>query len=329
MLSRRYVITSFAAIGLALAASGALAAEPVKAVASFSIIGDLVKQIGGDRVALTTLVGPDGDAHVFSPSTAHARAVNEAKLVFVNGLGFEGWMDRLVESSGSKAVLVTVSQGVEPIASEEDEGHDHAKEAKHDHDHDHAKKAAPDHDHGHEHHHDGLDPHAWQSVSNAKIYAANIRDALIAADPEGKAAYEANASVYLAQLDALDAEVKAAIAALPQKNRTIITSHDAFGYFAKAYGVEVIAPQGVSTEAEPTAKQVAALIRQIKAEGVKAIFVENITDQRLIKRIAEESGAKLGGALYSDALSPPDGPAGTYIDMIRHNIKTLSAGLTS
>lgn len=327
---------------LALAAPAAMAAEPIRVVASFSILGDFVKEVGGDRVALTTLVGPDGDAHVFSPSTADARAVAEAKLVFVNGLGFEGWMDRLVESSGSKAKLVTVSQGVEPIASEEEDeeeegGHAHAGEAGHEHghDHDHAREAAHEHEHeeaGHEHghhHHGGLDPHAWQSVPNAKIYVANIRDALIAADPAGKADYEKNATAYLARLDALDAEVREAIAALPKEGRTIITSHDAFGYFAKTYGVEVVAPQGVSTEAEPTAKEVAELIRQIKAEGVKAVFVENITDPRLIKQIADESAAKLGGALYSDALSSADGPAGTYIDMMRHNIKTLSAGLSS
>jgi zinc/manganese transport system substrate-binding protein len=166
-------------------------------------------------------------------------------------------------------------------------------------------------------------------VPNAKTYIANIRDALVAADPEGKAAYEANATAYLAKLDVLDAEVRAAIAALPQDGRTIITSHDAFGYFARAYGVEVVAPQGVSTESEPTAKAVAALIRQIKAEGVKAIFVENITDRRMIQRIADEGGARIGGALYSDALSPRDGPAGTYIDMVRHNIRTLAAGLSS
>jgi zinc/manganese transport system substrate-binding protein len=317
MVSRRVFLSSLAVLGIALS-SGAHAQEKLPVVASFSILGDMVENVGGSRIALTTLVGADGDAHVYSPKPSDAKAVAEAKLVFVNGIGFEGWMERLVQSSASKAGIVTASKGIETIAFGEEEGHDHG------HGHEHGKKEAhADHDHGE------LDPHAWQSVANARIYVANIRDALIAADPAGRTEYESNAEAYLAKLDALDAEVRTAIAALPQDGRTIITSHDAFGYFAHAYGIEVVAPQGVSTEAEPTAKQVAALIRQIKAEKVKAVFVENITDPRMIKRIAEESDARIGGALYSDALSQKDGPAGTYIDMIRYNIRTLSAGLSS
>jgi zinc/manganese transport system substrate-binding protein len=316
MVSRRLFLSSLAVFGFALS-SNAHAQEKLPVVASFSILGDMIENVGGSRVALTTLVGADGDAHVYAPKPSDAKAVAEAKIVFVNGIGFEGWMERLVQSSASKAGIVTASKGIETIAFGEEEEH-------HDHGHAHEKKEAhADHDHGE------LDPHAWQSVANAKTYVGNIRDALIAADPSGKAEYEANASAYLAKLDALDTEVRAAVAGLPQDGRTIITSHDAFGYFAHAYGIEVVAPQGVSTEAEPTAKQVAALIRQIKAEKVRAIFVENITDPRMIKRIAEESGAKIGGALYSDALSQKGGPAGTYIDMIRHNIRTLSAGLSS
>ena len=321
MISRRYVITSISALALTLGMGVAAHADDhIKVVASFSILGDLVKEVGGGHIELTTLVGPDGDAHVYSPSPADAKAMAEAKVVFVNGLGFEGWIERLVQSSGSKAQLVTVSKGIETIAFGEEEGRDrHEKEAKHDHDH---AKAAK-HDHG------DIDPHAWQSVGNAKTYVMNIRDALIAAAPEGKDAFEANTKAYLARLDALDAEVRAAVAAIPEKSRTVITSHDAFGYCAHAYGNESEAPQGMSTEAEPTAKDVAKLITQIKEEGVKAIFVENITDERMIRRIAEEGGAKIGGALYSDALSQPDGPAGTYIDMVRHNIRTLTAGLSS
>ncbi len=344
MISRRNVITSISALALTFGmAGGAWAHDHIKVVASFSILGDLVKQVGGEHVDLTTLVGPDGDAHVYSPSPADAKAMAQAKIVFVNGLGFEGWMERLVQSSGSKAEIVAVTDGIKPITFEEDEGHDHGhdhgkdaakhdhdhdeKHAKHDHDHDHGK-----HDHAHEHghhHHDGPDPHAWQSVGNVKTYVANIRDALIAAAPAEKVEFDANAAAYLEKLDALDAEVRAAIDAIPAERRTIITSHDAFGYFADAYGIEVVAPQGVSTEAEPTAKDVARLITQIREEGVKAVFVETITDPRMIERIAEEGGAKIGGTLYSDALSPPDGPAGTYIDMMRHNIRTLSAGLSS
>jgi zinc/manganese transport system substrate-binding protein len=298
MISRRNVITSLALLALALPIGTAQAQDKIAAVASFSILGDLVKNVGGDRVALTTLVGPDGDAHVYEPNPADAKAVAEAKLVFINGLGFEGWMSRLVEASGSKAALVTASSGVTPIPFEAEGGH-------------------------------ANDPHAFQSIPNAKIYVANIRDALAAADPAGKTVYEGNATAYLAKLDTLDAEIRAAINAIPKGQRKIITSHDAFGYFGKAYGFTFLAPEGISTEAEPSAKEVARLIRQIKADKVKAIFVENITDQRMIRQIAAESGAVIGGELYSDALSPPDGPAGTYIDMFRHNIKTLSAALSS
>ncbi len=317
MISRRNVITSLALVALALPIGTAQAQDKIAAVASFSILGDLVKNVGGDRVALTTLVGPGGDAHVFEPNPADAKAVADAKLVFVNGLGFEGWMNRLIEAAGSKAALVTASNGVTPIASAEDE-EEHAKDEK---------PAAHAAEEGH--HHGADDPHAFQSIPNAKIYVGNIRDALIAADPAGKAEYEANAAAYLAKLDQLDADVRAGVAAIPAPQRKIITSHDAFGYFGNAYGFTFLAPQGISTEAEPSAKEVAKLIRQIKADKVKAIFVENITDQRMIRRIAAESGAVIGGELYSDALSPPDGPAGTYIDMFRHNIKTLSAALSS
>jgi zinc/manganese transport system substrate-binding protein len=291
----------------------AQAQEKLPVVASFSILGDLVKNVGGDRVALTTLVGPDGDAHVYSPTPADAKKVAEAKLVFVNGLGFEGWMERLVEASDSKAEVVTASAGVVPIPGEEEEDHDHAA----------GNKQAEEHEHG------ANDPHAFQSIPNGKIYVANIRDALIKADPAGKADYEANAAGYLAKLDALDAEVRAAVGHIPEGQRKIITSHDAFGYFGKTYGFEFLAPQGISTDAEPSARDVAALVKQIKADGVKAIFVENITDKRLIEQIARESGAVIGGELFSDALSPPDGPAGTYIDMFRHNIRALSAALSS
>ena len=312
MFSRRYVITSLSAAALVLSLGAAQAQEKLATVASFSILGDLVKNVGGDRITVTTLVGPDGDAHVYEPNPADAKAVAQAKVVFVNGLGFEGWMERLAQASGSKATTVTASNGVEPIVSEEEE--EHAKGEKH------AE---------HEEHHGASDPHAFQSIPNVKIYVGNIRDALITADPDGKSTYETNATAYLAELDKLDADVRAAVNALPEARRKIITSHDAFGYFAKTYGFAFLAPQGVSTDAEASAKEVAQLIRQIKAEKVKAVFVENITDQRLVKRIAAESGAVIGGELYSDALSPPDGPAGTYIDMFRHNIRTLSAALSS
>lgn len=318
MLTRRIVLGAALALAVTVPAY-AQDAQKLPVVASFSILGDLVKNVGGDRVAVTTLVGANGDAHVFQPAPADAKKIAAAKLVFVNGLGFEGWMDRLVKASGTKAPLVVATTGITPLAfAEEEDGHDH----------DHAKKDAHKEDHaGHDH--GPSDPHAWQSVANAKLYVANIRDGLITADPAGKAEYEANAAAYTAKLDALEAEVKTAVASIPEARRRIITSHDAFGYFGNAYGVEFIAPQGVSTESEASAKDVARIIRQIKAEKVPAVFMENISDPRLVKRISQETGAKIGGTLYSDALSDDKGPASTYIDMIQNNIRELSAALAS
>lgn len=300
MLNRRSVLLGLVA-GVALPLP-AFAQEKLPVVASFSILGDFVREIGGDRVAVSTLVGPDGDAHVYSPTPADAKTVAGAKLVVVNGLKFEGWLTRLIKSSGTKATVATATKGIKPLELD-------------------------DHGHGHGHSHGSEDPHAWQSIANAKIYVGNVRDALIAADPAGKATYEANAAAYQTKLDALEAEVKAAVARIPADRRKAITSHDAFGYFAKAYGIQFIAPQGVSTEAEASAKDVARIIRQIKAQKVPAVFLENITNPRLAEQIARESGAKIGGRLYSDALSSADGPAGTYIAMMKHNISQIEKAL--
>ncbi|PZR96156.1 MAG: ABC transporter substrate-binding protein [Stutzerimonas stutzeri] len=299
MLNRRSVLLCVVA-GVALPLP-AFALEKLPVVASFSILGDFVREIGGERVTVTTLVGPDGDAHVYSPTPADAKTVAGAKLVVVNGLKFEGWLTRLVKSSGTKATVATATTGITPL------------------------KMADDHGHGH----GGEDPHAWQSVANARLYVGNVRDALIAADPAGKATYEANAAAYQTKLDALEAEIKAAVARIPADRRKAITSHDAFGYFAKAYGIAFIAPQGVSTEAEASAKDVARIIRQIKAQKVPAVFLENITNPRLAEQIARESGAKIGGRLYSDALSGADGPAGTYIAMMKHNISQIEKALVA
>ena len=276
------------------------AKEKLPVVASFSILADMVRQVGGERVEVSALVGPGQDVHVYAPTPQDARRLTQARLIIINGLKFEGWIDRLVKSSGTKARIAVATKGIAPL---KEQGH------------------------GHGHAHDHADPHAWQSVANAKIYVANIRDALIASDADGKAQYEAQASAYLAKLDEVEGEVRAAIAAIPAERRKIITTHDAFGYFARAYGVEFIAPVGVSTESEASAQDVARIIRQVRAQKIPAVFLENVTDPRLARQISAESGAKLGGALYSDSLSAPDGPAGTYIDMVRHNIRELKAAL--
>jgi zinc/manganese transport system substrate-binding protein len=288
----------------------------------------MVRQVGGDRVEVVTLVGPDGDAHVFSPTPADAKMLAGADIFFVNGLGFEGWMERLEKSSGFKGKTVVASEGVKPLTMSEEEGHHHGDEADSEEEHQHEHE---DHAKG-EDHHDGeevTDPHAWQDLANGKLYIANIRDGLIAADPEGKAVYEANAAKYLAAIAKEEEAVRAALAALPEARRKIITSHDAFGYFGAAYGLEIIAPEGVSTESEASAQDVAKIIRQIRQEKIPAVFLENVTDHRLLDQIARETGAKIGGTLYSDALSGPDGPAPTYLDMFRHNVGTLTAALSS
>ena len=268
------------------------AAERLNVVASFSILGDFVRTIGGDDINLTTLVGPDSDVHVYTPAPGDAKRIADAKLVVVNGLGLEGWLPRLVQSSGGKAQMVTATAGIAPLK---------------------LGSAA--------------DPHAWQSVPNAKVYVTGIANALIAAAPDDAEFFRSRLKAYLEQLDALDHEVRDAMARIPPERRKVISTHDAFGYFAAEYGIQFIAPLGVSTETEPSARDIAAIIGQIKAQKIPAVFLENISDDRLIRRIAAETGAKVGGTLISDGLTGEKGPAPTYIDMVRHNIKALTSAL--
>lgn len=283
-------------------------AEPLKVVASFSIISDFAKNVGGDRVDVTTLVGPDGDAHVYEPSPADAVSMASAKLVLVNGLHFEGFLQRLVEASASKAAIVELTKGITPI--------------------DFKKEFAEAEGESHEgHNHGSTDPHAFQSVVNAKVYVKNIADALCNADNAGCDSYKANAAAYTEKLDALDKEVREAIAAIPQEKRIVITSHDAFGYFEHEYGLTFLAPQGLSTDSEPSAADVAKLVEQVKQQKAAAIFVENISNPRLIEQISVETDVKVGGTLYSDALSKSDGPAATYIDLMRNNIKQIKGAI--
>lgn len=300
-VQRRHLLAT-AVLAIATLSGHAQAQTPIQAVASFSILGDLVRQVGGDRVQVNVLVGPGSDAHVFQPTPAQARMVGQAQVVFSNGLGFEGWMSRLLKTAGYKGQQVVVSQGIQPI-----------KEAGHD-----DKKG---HDHGE------TDPHAWQSVGNAKVFVKNIAQGLCRADAAGCEVYDRNAKAYVAKLDALDTEIRTAWAPIPAAQRKVITSHDAFGYYARDFKVKFLAPQGVSTESEASAKGVARLVRQIKQEQIKALFVESISDPRLIAQIGRETGVKPSGELFSDSLSAADGAAPTYIDMMRFNTLALTTAV--
>jgi len=276
-------------------------AAGLEVIASFSILGDLAHQVGGERVSVYTLVGSGQNAHAYEPRPSDARRIKRAGLVVLNGLGFDDWLPRLARASGYQGTLLVASDGIRPLAMHGENG-DHVHDRR-------------------------IDPHAWQDVANVRVYAANIAAALIAADPDGADAYRANAARYRAALDVLDADIRAAIARLPQERRRVVSPHDAFAYFARAYGLTFLAPVGAAGHSEPGARDVARLIEQLRNERAHAVFIETIIDPRLIERIRAESGATMGGTLYSDALSPPEGPASTYIAMMRHNLDTLMAAL--
>lgn len=291
-LGRRALVVAACA---AFASAPALAAEPLRVVASFSLLADLVRQVGGERVAVQSLVGPGQDGHVFQPTPTQARQVAQAQLVVLNGLGYEGWMPRLLQSAGYKGPQAVATRGVKAIEG----GKDH------------------DHDHAH------ADPHAWQSVPNVMVYVKNIADGLCAADTAGCTAYRAGAARYGTELKTLDADIRAAWAPIALPERKVITSHAAYAYYGQAYDVRFLSPQGVSTESEASAKGVAQLVRQIKREKISALFVENVSDPRLIEQIARETGVKPAGKLYSDSLTAPGGGAPSYVEMMRANTRAL------
>nr|WP_246522602.1 metal ABC transporter substrate-binding protein [Neoroseomonas terrae] len=301
----------FLALPAALAARpGAAQANRLPVVASFSILGDMVAQIGGERIALRVIAGPDVDTHGFQPRPSDVATLRDAKLVVRNGLGFDGWMDRLVGAAGFRGTMVTATEGITPRAmAGHSHGHDHGAAGRR-RSHSVAPASVPD-------------PHAWQDLRLAQIYLRNITAALVAADPAGEAAYRRNAETYAARLTALDAWVRAQVATVPEPRRRAVTSHDAFGYFGAAYGITFLAPQGVSTEAEPSAAEVARLIRQIRDQRITAVFMENMTNPAMIRRVAAEANVQVGGRLYVDALSAPGGPAATYEAMFRHNVGLL------
>lgn len=289
----RRALLLLTALAGTLSALPALAADaPLKVVTTISILGDMVQAVGGEHVAVTALVGPDSDAHAFEPSPADAKALATAGLVVVNGLGLEGWIDRLVDASGYRGTLVTASAGIVPREMDEDGQ-------------------------------SVTDPHAWQDLADGRLYVQNIERGLAAADPTHAAAYAANATAYLQQLDATDAWVRAELAKIPPSERKVVSSHDAFGYFAKAYGVTFVAPEGIAEDAEPSAADLRHLIDQVRAAHIKVLFLENALSPRLVEQIGRETGAVVGGTLYADALSAPGGPADSYLGMFRHNVPLL------
>ena len=278
---------------LVAAAAEPAAAPVLKVVATFSILADMAREVGGPAVEVSALVGPNADAHVYEPTPADVRRVARADVVVTNGLRFEGWIDRLIASSGYRGKVVVASAGIVPLQLG-----------------------------------GGADPHAWQSLVNGQRYAQNLRDALVAAAPQRSAEINARAASYQARMAALDQDTRSRIAALPESRRRVITSHDAFGYFAAAYGVRFIAPRGWTTGSEPSAETVARIVRQARDTQASALLVENISDPRMIERIAREANLKVGGELYSDALSAPGTAADTYIHMFEHNVRTLLDAMT-
>lgn len=285
------------ALALCAGTMHSLAADKLPVMASFSILGDLVQVVGGDRVAVTALVGPDGDAHVFEPKPADAKNLLQTKLLVTNGLGFEPWAQKLVKSAGYKGQIAVASQGIKPRTMLDEKGKSET------------------------------DPHAWQDPTNIAVYVRNIAAALSKLDPAGASIYQGNSEAYSKQLEALDAESKTAFAAIAADKRKVITSHDAFGYFGAHYGIRFLAPQGMSTSTEPSAKGVALLIRQIQKEKIKAVFVENISNPKLLSQLSKDAGVTVGPALYVDALSKAGGPADTYLKLMRHNVAQLAAGM--
>ncbi|MDE1189339.1 MAG: metal ABC transporter substrate-binding protein [Pantoea sp.] len=279
------------ALGAMLISPLALA-KTVDAVASFTVLADIVKQVGGDHVNVKSLVGPNGDPHTFEPTPQDSQALAQADVVFVSGLGLEGWMDRLVSASGYKGSLVVASQGINTREMVDD-----------------GKTIT--------------DPHAWNSMANGVIYATNVMNALIKADPEDAAAIRKQGENYIQQLQKLDSWAKTSFAAVPQSKRKVLTSHDAFGYFGQRYGVSFLAPVGFSTEAEASASDVASIIKQLKSEHITTYFMENQTDPRLVKQIASATGAKPGGELYPEALSEANGPAASYEAAFKHNVNVM------
>jgi len=276
--------------------------DKIKVISTFSILGDFIHQVGGDRVEVLNIVGPDSDAHIFRPTPRTAQQIVQADMVFMNGLGFEGWIERQIEACGFKGPVVIATKGILPsiiVSSKKDK-----------------KSHIPD-------------PHAWHSIRNAKQYIKNILESLIQFDPKHKIEYQKRAKVYLLELQYLDEWAKIQFEKIPVAQRKVLTAHDAFQYLAKDYNIKFLAPIGISTESEASAQGVAQLIQQIKNESIKAVFIETTTNTKLIEQIADEAKVKIGGTLFSDALSKPESLGPTYLKMMHYNISLLIKGMAT
>ncbi|SEK78417.1 metal ABC transporter solute-binding protein, Zn/Mn family [Halomonas daqiaonensis] len=312
-----------AGVSTLLALPAAQATERLQVVTSFSILADMIENVGDEHVEVTSLVGPGSDAHVYSPRPTDARALAEADLVVFNGLQFEGWMERLIDASEFAGPRVVATDGIAArISAAEDDGHD-----DHDDAHDQGHQAHDHHDHdGHdEHDHGPIDPHAWQDLGMGRVYVDNILAGLIEADPDNSEAYRASAERYLEEIAATDIELRELLGEIPA-GTSVITGHDSFGHFARAYGLAFLSPQGLSTEAEPSAANMARLIDVIREESVQALFHENMTSPAMIDQLAEETGLPVAGTLFADALAS-EGEASSWLGMMRHNARTLHNAL--
>jgi zinc/manganese transport system substrate-binding protein len=308
MLRRTLLAAAALAAAAAIPAVASAQDRPIRVVASFSILGDMARAVGGDAVEVVSIIGPDADSHVYQPTPSDARALADADLVVVNGHGFEGWMTRLIRSAGYRGPVVTATDGIRTLrGGEGGQGHGHG--------------------HSHGHSHDGPDPHVWQDPRRAQFMARNIGDGLARVAPAKAEAFGARVAAYRAELEEIERWAQAEIARIPEERRRVVVGHDSFRYMGDRFGIRFLPAQGVTTDSEPTAQQVARLIRQIERERIAAVFVENITNPRLIEQIASEAGATVGGRLYSDALSAPGGEAPTYLDLVRHNVRTIVAAL--
>ena len=365
---RKLALLAASAFSGSVLATAPVHAQRLEVVTSFSILQDMVEQVAGDHATVWSLVGRNGDTHVFTPSPADARRLSSADLLIVNGLEFEGWMERLIDASGYEGAIIEATKGIDALAFEEgggdhhddeDDRHDdHGDEVDHHDDHgdeddhhddhgdeddhhddhgdeddhhdDHGDEDDHHDDHGDAHHghdHGEYDPHAWQSLKLAAVYVENITEALSAESPAHEADFQARAETYIAELEQLDARLQSEFAAIGEDCRTVITSHDAFQYFGAEYGLHFAAPQGLSTASEASARDVAALIEQVRSGGIGGVFIENLADSRIIQQIASETGLSVGGMLFTGALSDLDGPAPTYAAMISHNAEQLLQSL--